>query len=654
MAFRSERMMPFRLLAATLLLALATPAWADRAESLEFSRKAELALAKRQPRVARIELLNAIKADPTNGAAHLLQGKVYLELGDGVAAEAAIGRARETGIDVADTRHLMAHALLLQRADQRALEEADFARVPRRYAGYAARIRGRALVALGRFSEATVAFAEAARRDPRSPAMWTDLGRFRLVTGNIAGGMEAANRALALDRRNPDALLLRGELARVRSGPAAGMAWFARGLAVDPQHVPTLLAKAATFGDLRRMREMLAATRAVLLIDPGNPLAFQLQAMLAARARNFALARGLMQRAGDALDGQPAAMLLRGVIEYRLGNHGQAIESLSRLIAADPDNLKARRILGAARWGAGDAPGTIAALQPVADLRQADADSLRLIARAHARRGDRVRAADYLDRAAMPPPLIGVAPVDPEAIGALRRRVTANPATAAPRIALIRALLRSGRIDEALTEALTLQSARPRAPLAHVLAGDALAASGRFADAANAYRKAADLRFTEPAVIRLVEALRSAGQAEAASSTLATFLERHPGNVSAQLLEADFLMNAGRFDQAVPRLESLRARLGDRDAAVLNNLAWSYFHTGRSREGIAAAARAYALAPTKAVVSHTYGWLLFSSGANRERGLRLLEQAARQAPRDPLVRQRLAQAHAAGGASSQP
>ena len=633
-------------LAALLALVLATPALADRAESLEYARKAEVALAKHQPRVARIELLNAIRADPANGAAHLLQGKVYLALDDGVAAEAAILRARETGVDASQTRHLMGHALLLQRAAQRALDEAHPAGVPRGYAGYAARIRGRALVMLSRFEEAATEFGEAARIDPASGATWIDLGRFRLVTGDIAGAMQAVSRASAIDRSDPDALLLRGELARARSGPATAMGWFERALAIDPQHVPTLLAKAATLGDLGRMRAMLAATRAVLRIDPANPLAFQLQAMLAARARNFALARALMQRTGSALDGQPAAMLLQGVIEYRLGNFGQAIERLGKLVAADPNNFKARRILGAAQWKAGDAFATIAALQPVADLRQADGETLRLIGRAYLRTGDRRTAANYLDRAAMPPPLIGVAPLDTKAIAALRQRMKAGPARDSSRAALVRLLLRGGRIDEALAEALILQQSRPRAPVAHVLAGDALAASGRFADAARAYRKAAGLRFSEPATIRLVEALRSAGQADEASRTLAAFLDRHPGNVSAQLRQADFLMNAGRFDRALPILESLRARLGDRDAVVLNNLAWSYFHTGRTRQGIAVAAKAHALAPTNAAVSHSYGWLLFRSGVDRKRGLHLLEQAARQAPRDPVVRAHLAQAHA--------
>src|SRR3546814_1845387 len=67
--------------------------------------------------------MNAIKADPNNGGARIMQAQVYLALGDGVAAAAEIERARALGISAEDSRHLMAHALLLQNEPKRALAE---------------------------------------------------------------------------------------------------------------------------------------------------------------------------------------------------------------------------------------------------------------------------------------------------------------------------------------------------------------------------------------------------------------------------------------------------------------------------------------------------------------------------------------------------
>ncbi len=132
------RVFPFLALG---LLGLGTPAYADRTDSIEYVRKAEASLAKGRPRDARIELLNAIAEEPTYGAAHLLQAQVYLKLGNGVAAEAELGRARESGIPLPRMRHLMADALLLQNAPERALAEADPKSVPHTFTAYVVPLR---------------------------------------------------------------------------------------------------------------------------------------------------------------------------------------------------------------------------------------------------------------------------------------------------------------------------------------------------------------------------------------------------------------------------------------------------------------------------------------------------------------------------------
>lgn len=579
-----------------------TPASADRAASLH---RAEALLREGRPRAAHTMLTEAIQAAPGEGAAHLLQARAYLALGDGIAAEAEIARARQEGIPAARSRHLMAHALVLQDAPQRALVEADMSHIPAAFAVPAARMRGRARMLLGDDDAAAAEFGLALRLAPRDPDVWTDVGRFRLATGEIAGAIAAGNRAVSLGPRNVDALLLKGELVRGQYGLRAALLWFDRALAIDGANIPALLQKAATLGDIGQTRAMLAATRAVRALDSDNPLALFLQATLAARAGHYDLARTLIQRTGDALDDLPAAMLLAGVIELATGNSEQAIERLGRLVAAQPDNLKARRLLAAAQWRAGDVDATIATLAPIADLPQADSYVLTLIGRALERRDERTAAARYLDRAAMPTRAAGPGPaaVDPAALALLRGAA----------------------------------------------AGDALGALGRWHEAAEAYREAANISFSEPVALRLVQALQRAGNGPAAAHVLATFLHQNPRNVAAQLMAADFHMGAGEWLSAIAIYEDLRRRLGDRDAALLNNLAWAYHRAGRSGRAVALAARAHALSPANPALADTYGWLLFETGRNRRRGLALLEQAAGQAPDAAGVRWHLALAYRAAG-----
>jgi tetratricopeptide (TPR) repeat protein len=600
------------------------------------------ALTQGQPRTARIEFLNAIKAQPGNKPLRLAQARTYLLLGDGASAEAELKRATALGVAESETGHLMAHALLLQGQAERAAAEARKAGPA--HAAYAARMLGRAYQLSGKAEAAAEAFDRALAAAPGDSDLWADIADFRRSTGDTAGAIQAADRAVALEARNVLALRLRGELTRSQYGLAAAMPWFDRALEIDPSNTAVLIERAATLGDLGRTREMLADTRRILGVSQNNPSAYYLQAMLAARGRDYALARSLYRRTGGAFDNRPAAMLLAGTIELGTGNASLAMAPLKRLLKAQPGNIKARRLLGSAQWQSGDARGAIGTLRPLADRADADAYTLSLIGKAYARLGDEASAARYLGRAALPRPSTTAPLDDPLGDGqlaAIRRDAAAWPDVAAPQVVLIRALLARGLGPEALQRAQQLQAAAPGAPDAHVLVGDALAIQGDYAAAAIAYRRAANLAFNEPVALRLIEALRNSGDDDGASKVLTLFLQQNPQNVSGQTMAANAYMQSKRWPEAIAHYEAVRKRLGNNDATLLNNLAWAYAEMGDYGRAIPLAQRAVALEPRNPVTADTLGWLLFRSGRDRVRGLALLEQAARGAPTDEDIRAHL-------------
>jgi putative PEP-CTERM system TPR-repeat lipoprotein len=447
----------------------------------EMIARGEQALKEGQPRTARIEFLNAIKADPDNSRLRLLQAQTYLDLGDGVAAEAEIRRARQLRVSEAETKHLMAHALMLQGKFEAAITEA--ANVPAQHAAYAARIRGQAQADSGDIAGAADSFDEAVKLKPEDPAIWTDIARFRRSIGNTAGALEAADRAVKLKPNDLEAITLRGELTRSQYGLAAALPWFDRALELDEDNLSARLEKAATLGDMGRMKEMLAETRRVLEIAPNQPMAYYLQAMLAARARKFDLARSLYQKTGGALDTQPAGMLLASAIEFQTGAVEQAVTRLERLVALQPENRKARRLLAAAHWQRGNVGATIATLQPVADRPDADSYSLALLGKAYEKQGDADAASRYLARASQPQrpaPAALLAPAMTEAqVNALRKLAETKPDEVQAQVLLIGALLSRGESGEALDRARRLQAKHPGAADAHLLVGDALSVQGQ-------------------------------------------------------------------------------------------------------------------------------------------------------------------------------
>jgi tetratricopeptide (TPR) repeat protein len=337
-------------------------------------------------------------------------------------------------------------------------------------------------------------------------------------------------------------------------------------------------------------------------------------------------------------------MLLAGTIELGAGNPALAARPLQRLLEAQPGNVKARRLLGSAQWRSGDALAAARTLRPLADRPDADPYTLTVIGKAYARIGDEILAARYLARAAAPRPS-ATAPLDHPLgdgeIEALRRAADRQPGAAPAQVALIRALLGRGLGPEALQRAQRLQAANPGTPDAHVLVGDALAIQGDYRAAVGAFRQAANLAFSEPVALRLVEALRNSGDERGASQVLALFLQQNPQNVSAQIVAADSYLLARRWAEAIALYERVRKRIGNGDATLLNNLAWAYAQTGDYERAVPLARRAWSLEPRNPATADTLGWLLYKSGEDRIGGLALLEQAARGAPTDADIRAHL-------------
>ena len=576
------------------------------------------------PRAARIELLNAIKADPENPLTHALQGRIYLALGDGAAAEAEIQSAMRNGMNAGALSHLLAHAYLLQGDPDRALETASRAAGSPKAQAYAHRIAARAAIILGENDRAAGQLDAALAIAPRSSLLWSDIGRFRLINGNVGGAVEAAQKANMLNPSNIEALLLMGQLVRGQYGMLAAIPWFEKALKIDSGNMDAMSQFAATLGEAGQNTAMLALTRRMLTIDPDNAQAFYLQAVMAARAGKDSLARSLVYRIRGKMDSVPAMMLLQSVLEMKDGNAEQAIARLEDLSRAQPANITVRRLLGLALWQAGDARATIAALEPITRRADADSYSLTLIGRAYEAIEDREAAAISLDRAAQTrrgEPTVFQMP------GALSDKIgdTDNADIAIPRI---NAMALDGELAPALVAAERLRDLNRGTPAAHVLVGDVLTLLGRPADASIAYQAAANLQFSEATAMRFVAALQQSGQSAAALRVLDLYLSQNPRSVPALRLAADHLMATGQWDRAIGVLDGLRLRLGNQDATILANLGWAWFSEGKPEKAMVFAKAAYALAPSNPAVAKGYGLILFRSGKDKARGAALIKKAA--------------------------
>lgn len=600
---------------------------------------------------ARSQAFQAVKADPRLAEAHLALARANLALDEGVAGEASLRRALDTGIDPARTHALMAHAVLLQGDPRRAVIEANKALASKDPAErlYALRIRSRAYTAGGNLAAAQASAQAATRLAPQSADAWTELGRFRFNAGDIVGAIEASGKAVALDKGNTDALLLRGELVRTQYGLIAALPWFQSALQRDPYRHAALIQYAATLGDAGRTQAMLAVTRRAMEVRPRSPQAMYLQAVLAARAQNFDLASDLLDRAGPGVSQLPGGLLLGGSIDLAERRYERAIEKLRGLVSLQPMNITARKLLATALLQSDASKNGIDVLRPVVARGDADSYALTLVGRGFERIGDRISAARFLDRAAYPvrdgAAWFSADDAMPQLNAAVAKSAPDDPDATIP---LLRGLIDSGQKDSALAKAQEIVRRNPGAPAAHLMVGDTLMLLGRPADAVTPYKDAASIRFDEPTMLRLVEALDRSGQRQAAASALALFVAQNPLNLAALRLSAHWQAAAADYDAAIDSLEAVRLRTGNRDVALLAELAYAYAGVGEADRAAAYAEAAYVIAPANPAAAGALGWALAQTG-DSDGAIELLRKAVALAPRHPVLRWQLAQAYADAG-----
>lgn len=611
--------------------------------------RALAALKKDDPRTARVELMNAIKADPASVEARIVQARVLLMLGNGRGAQDELDRAKQLGAPLGPMRHLRAHAALLLGDPQAAIREASAPDADEREILFRTRIEAQAHQALEQYAEAAQAFDRALALSPNDSALWADIARYRIATGDMAAALAASERALVLAPASVDALTLKAVLARDQYGLAESTRWFAAALQRNPDYVPALTEYAATLADMGKASQALALTRRALGTAPGLPRAYFIQALIAARAGNYTLARSLLGRTRGALDGQAATRLLRGVLHMEGGNATLAIAELGPLVQAQPLNIRARLLLARAYAADAQYEDAEATLFPIVERADAGSYALSLAAHIHEALGNADVAARFVRRAAAMTPGASVVYRGAGSLAETAPDANVDPKAAAPNLRYIRALLEAGQVQAALSRARALHAANPGAPAAAIALGDCLIASGRPAEAAVAYEAAGNLRYDEDTALRLVDAWRRAAKPERAEYALRLLLWQNPMSVAAQRLAASYWLAAGDYGRAWGMLDAVRERLGNEDALLMANLATVHIGMDEAEAALPYAAHAYRLMPASAVTSDAFGWALFNAAPEDGRALELLQKAEALAPKEPLVQWHLGEAYAAAG-----
>jgi putative PEP-CTERM system TPR-repeat lipoprotein len=507
------------------------------------------------------------------------------------------------------------------------------------------------------FGKASEYFDKASKLAPNAVGLHTSLGLSRLGAGDSEEAVKELEKAAAMDDKGNQAgmALVRTELGLKHYDKAlAAVARMEQAHPNDPQVINVrggvLLAKHDLAG-ARAAFEKAAALKA----DFFGPVANLAQLDLMDRHPEAA-----QQRLQAFLAKNPkssGAMTTLGALAAKQNQPAQAIGWLEKAQAANPDDVGAALRLGSAYLKNGDKARALTLMRKLQTTNPMNPDVLDLLGQIQVASADLAGALDTYSKLVNVLPKAPLAQMrlasvhmlaknDSLAADDLKKALELDPNFLEARLAQVEMAMRHNKPDEAQALAAALQKQRPTLPVGFAVEGDVAMAQHQYERAAKAYEQAWNRMKAPQLNVKLITALNSAGKTREADARLAAWRKESPDDPAAAMMQADRLLAAKSYREAVPLLESVLKQSPDQ-AAALNNLAYAY---GQLKDARAepTAERAFKLDPHNPEINDTLAWMLTERG-DVKRALPMLRMARALAPNRPEIGYHLAAALAKSG-----
>ena len=438
---------------------------------------------------------------------YLWLSKVYLETGSGIAAEAAIARARSLGADYAVTAVPFAKSLLVQGNYRGAINALQGVSIPLSLQVQAYVVSGDANFALKNHEGATRDYNLARTIDGSGFQPFLGLSRLALRDGDLEKAGLLIEQA---EKRAPANTMVQytlGLVARYSGRSADAESYFVESVRLFPANLMANIELATIRINQNRIEEAEAFLDLVYATAPQQPMAIYLSGVILAIQEKYNEADLLLRRARRITENFLPALYVRGLVSYQLGDNATAIDALERVLRVRPANRVARLALAATYTNEGRPVLALRTLLPL--IENADTDdvaALSLAAAAAMTAGDIKRGTELYKRVAKLQPVAGVqalananaklayalyAEGNTEAAVTAISNVTAGLATDIRQLGVLASMqLRNNDVTGASTTIDKIIGAAPDRALGYNMRGAVAYKSGEFAQAVAFYSEA--------------------------------------------------------------------------------------------------------------------------------------------------------------------
>ncbi|MBL4803151.1 MAG: PEP-CTERM system TPR-repeat protein PrsT [Emcibacter sp.] len=489
-----------------ILMGTSIPAFAavNSEKSAEYIRDAQEYLQKGEVKSAIIQLKNAIVAEPKNPQYRVALADLYLQVKNAISAEKEYLRAIDLGMDSSKVIINLSKTRLLQREYETVLETLHEEDVADDKKGELYLIIGNAHQGLNDLDKALEFYEKGEKKNSGSDNIAIAIAQIYYFQKNMKQAEIKTDKVLSLNPKNIKGLILKGELVNLEQGPEKSIIFFEQALEYEPKNVSALFKMAAILFDLKRADEALERLDVIFSIMPNHPLANYLSAVIYTQRQELDKAEQFLDASGQALDNFPGALILRGVINYSQSNYAQAIYFLNKLVKITPDNVVARRLLGASLLRQNDAEEAIKVLLPIAKDGKAGPVVYTLLGSANMKLGKFDKGTEYFEKAVEINPeasklrtqlaLSKFAAGDAKAAQQNLQEILAkDPNSTQAAVFLTLISLREQKFDEAIVNADALIKQAANNPVGYNLKGAAFMAQGKAAEAREQYTKALNI-----------------------------------------------------------------------------------------------------------------------------------------------------------------